>query len=103
MKVVLLCSAGMSTSLLVEKLKKEAIAKEVTLDVEAFPASAVNSLDLANINIILIGPQASYERPKVLEAVKGYKIAVDVIAMMDYGMMDAEKILQDIIKMYAAL
>jgi PTS system cellobiose-specific IIB component len=94
-KILLACNAGMSTSLLVQKMKKEAAAKGLDVEIDASPlASALDKV--ADADILMLGPQISYAR-KEAEAAAG-KVPVAVIAMADYGRMNASKILDDAFK-----
>ena len=73
-KILLVCNAGMSTSMLVAKMKKAAQA------------------DGVEVSIDLLGPQIRYE----LENVKKLagSVPVEAIDMRDYGMMNGEKVLK---------
>ncbi len=96
-KIVLFCSAGMSTSLLVTKMQKAAEAKGIEVDIAAF-AEAEMARHLENVDVVLLGPQIRYalSRAKKLCGEKG--IPVDVISSMDYGMMNGEKVLDQALK-----
>ena len=58
-KIRLFCAAGMSTSLLVSKMKDAAKAKGIEVDIEAFPESQMDN-HLENVNVALLGPQVGY-------------------------------------------
>lgn len=93
--IMLVCSAGMSTSLLVSKMQKA--AKEKGLDAEIF-ANSANEADesLANkdIDVLLLGPQVRFMKTQFEKKVEDKGIPVDVINMQDYGMVNGEKVLQ---------
>lgn len=93
--IMLVCSAGMSTSLLVSKMQKS--AKEKGLDAEIF-ANSANEADesLANkdIDVLLLGPQVRFMKTQFEKKVEDKGIPVDVINMQDYGMVNGEKVLQ---------
>lgn len=93
--IMLVCSAGMSTSLLVTKMQKAAAEKEVDVDIFAVGASAVDE-HIANneVDMMLIAPQVRFMTGQLEEKVKGKNIPVDVINMQDYGMVDGENVLQ---------
>jgi len=91
-KVVLLCAAGMSTSLLVERIKTEAKNDNYEIDIEALPISQY--MKVASVaDIILLGPQIRFELAKVKAAAN---CPVEAIDMSAYGMMDGKKVLQQI-------
>ncbi len=92
MKIILACAAGMSTSMLVECMKESADQKGMELEIDAVPVSSL-SAHTEGTDIILLGPQVSYMEDKV--AADYPSIPVRVIEMMDYGMMNGEKVLAD--------
>ncbi len=90
-KIMLVCNAGMSTSLLVQKMQNEAKSRGLDVEIEARPmAEAMEALDTADI--LLLGPQIGYAKGDFEKATDK---PVDVIAMVDYGRMNAPKILDD--------
>lgn len=97
--IMLNCSAGMSTSLLVTKM--QAAAKEQGIDAEIFacPASeADDKMAQQEIDCVLLGPQVSYMKGDFENKVKGKgkdgkDIPLDVINMQDYGMMNGTNVL----------
>ena len=91
MKIMLCCNAGMSTSLLVQKMQKEAAARGEEVAIEARPMN--EAMDHINeADVILLGPQIGYAKGDFEKAVEGRP-------MVDYGRMNAAKILDDVKKM----
>lgn len=88
----LFCAAGMSTSLLVNKMREAANKKGIQADIAAFPEGQM-SQHLDNVNVALLGPQVGYTLPKAKEICNPKNIPVEVIPMVDYGMMNGEKVL----------
>ncbi len=94
MKIMLCCNAGMSTSLLVQKMEKEAASRGDDVTIEARPmGEAMEHIDEADI--VVLGPQIGYAKGDFEKAVEG-RCPVIVIPMVDYGRMNAAKILDDI-------
>jgi len=93
----LFCAAGMSTSLLVNKMKDAAKAKGIEVDIEAFPEGQMDK-HLNNVNVALLGPQVGYTLAKAKKVCEPKGIPVDVIPMVDYGMMNGEKVLEFALK-----
>ncbi len=89
-KILLVCTAGMSTSALVQKMKKSALDKELELDIEAVPEAIADEF-VGIANVVLLGPQIKYLQPKLVELFE--PTPVEPINMMDYGMMNGEKVL----------
>jgi PTS system cellobiose-specific IIB component len=91
-KILLICSAGMSTSLLVNKMIKAAEAKGLEdITIEAHPEAEVTSAG-ADADVILLGPQVRFELKKVSGLFPDKP--VEVIDMQDYGMMNGQKVLE---------
>lgn len=89
MKILLVCSAGMSTSLLVTKMEKAAAEKNLDVEILALGSSEAKK-NLKGVDIILLGPQVRFMRK---EFEKIATVPVDVIDMLAYGRMEGEKVL----------
>lgn len=98
MKIVLVCSAGMSTSLLVKKMNDVAIKRGLNVEIEAF-AEADLKRNLENVDVILIGPQVRYLLSKIKQFAEPKGIAVDVIESRLYGKVDGEGVLNKALEM----
>ena len=93
-KIVLLCANGMSTSLLVNKMKDYAKQIGYEADIAAY-AVADASHKGADADIILLGPQVRFEQKKVEGLVK---CPVQPINMQDYGMMNGANVIEAVRK-----
>lgn len=91
-KILLACSAGMSTSLLVNNMKKEAIAQGIDTEIQAMPIAEAEVV-YGDWDVVLLGPQVRYVFKKFSELGKSKDIPVDVIDMRMYGMMDGKGVL----------
>jgi len=92
--IMLICAAGMSTSLLVSKM--EASAKDKGLDAEIFAVSAGEAdsyVESKSPDVLLLGPQVRFLKGQFETKLADKGIAVDVINMQDYGMMKGENVL----------
>jgi PTS system cellobiose-specific IIB component len=94
----LFCAAGMSTSLLVSKMKEAAKTKGVEVDIEAFPESQMDK-HLDKVNVALLGPQVGYTLGKAKGICEPKGVPVEVIPMVDYGMMNGAKVLDLALKL----
>jgi PTS system cellobiose-specific IIB component len=93
-EILLICSAGMSTSMLVAKMQKIADAKNIDVDIYAVSVSEVdNMLTHHSISVVLLGPQIRYLEEKFSKEFEPMNIPMGIISMKDYGLMDGEKIL----------
>lgn len=101
-KIMLTCSAGMSTSLLVSKMKEH--AKSINVDVEIWAVGKDKAKEeMAQADVVLIGPQMRFVKGELqAEAVK-YGIQVEVIDMMAYGMADGKKVYEQALKLMGDL
>lgn len=97
-KIRLFCAAGMSTSMLVSKMKKAAEEKGLEVDIEAFGESQMAKV-LDGVAVVLLGPQVRYILPKAKKICEPLGIPVDVIASIDYGMMNGGKVLENALKL----
>ena len=92
-KIMLVCSAGMSTSLLVTKM--EQAAEKVGDEVEIFALPMSDGINrLSTVDCVLLGPQVRSNLGKIKEEAAKVNpgLPVDVIDMKDYGMMNGEKV-----------
>ncbi|MDI3310613.1 MAG: PTS sugar transporter subunit IIB [Thermoanaerobacterium sp.] len=93
MKILLICAAGMSTSLLVEKMKKEGQKRNIN-DLEIF-ADTVDNLEkiIDKYDVILLGPQIRYKEKFVAELAKAKNKVYRIIPPTIYGMVNGAKTL----------
>lgn len=101
--IMLVCAAGMSTSMLVTKMQNA--AKEKGLDAEIFAVAASEAdkkLASQTINVVLLGPQVRFMAKQFQEKLEPLKIPVEVINMADYGMMNGAKVLEQAVQMMEA-
>ncbi len=92
LKIKLFCSAGMSTSILVNKMRDA--AKNRGLEVEISAHSETQMISQAEgIDVALLGPQIAYKISEAKKIFEPLNIPVEVIPMQDYGMMNGEKVL----------
>ncbi|WP_078394804.1 PTS sugar transporter subunit IIB [Shouchella patagoniensis] len=98
MNILLVCSAGMSTSMLVSKMKESAEKQGLDHEIDAVSASQLNE-HLEKTDVILIGPQVRYMQAQITKQAEPHGIKVDLINQMDYGMMKGENVLNQAIKL----
>ncbi len=95
-KILLVCAAGMSTSLLVNKMKESANEKGIEIDIQALPISECSSV-INEVDIVLLGPQVRFQKPQVDQLVNG-RVPVEVIDMRLYGTMNGKAILEGVLE-----
>lgn len=97
-RIKLFCASGMSTSVLVNKMKDAAKAKGIDVEIIAFPESQMDR-HLDSMDVALLGPQVGYTLGKAKKLCEPKGIPVDVIPMIDYGMMNGVKVLDFALKL----
>lgn len=91
-KILLVCSAGMSTSLLVMKMNVAASQLGIAVNIRA-TAEADLEDNIAGTDIVLLGPQVRYLESKLRSRVPS-GVPIEVIGSVDYGTMNGAKVLE---------
>ncbi|MDN7285636.1 PTS sugar transporter subunit IIB [Listeria monocytogenes] len=92
--IMLVCSAGMSTSLLVKKMT-EAIEKQQVDAAVIAVAEADFDKYKGNVDVVLLAPQVRFLEKNLKRVLDPLGIPVAIINGIDYGTMDGEKVLND--------
>lgn len=93
MNIALFCAAGMSTSLLVNKMKDAAAKRGLDATIAAYSEGDLKA-KLSEIDVALLGPQVAFKLKQDKELGAAAGVPVEAIPMQLYGMMDGEKVLQ---------
>lgn len=88
-KIILACMAGLSTSILVSKMREAAAADGYNCTIAAYPISNVKQVG-ADADIVLLGPQVRFQADSVRKSVH---CPVEVVDMAAYGTMDGKKVI----------
>lgn len=96
MNILLVCAAGMSTSLLVIKMKQAALNRGIKLNIQAMPINEIKNYK-DPITVILLGPQVRHQIKQVNALYPD--VPAQVIDMRDYGMMNGENVLDDALRL----
>ncbi|HFK0748238.1 TPA: PTS sugar transporter subunit IIB [Listeria monocytogenes] len=96
--IMLVCSAGMSTSLLVKKMT-EAIEKQQVDAAVIAVAEADFDKYKGNVDVVLLAPQVRFLEKNLKRVLDPLGIPVAIINGIDYGTMDCEKVLNDALAM----
>ncbi|UJD94398.1 PTS sugar transporter subunit IIB [Enterobacter sp. 638] len=89
--IYLFCSAGMSTSLLVSKMRAQAEKYDVPVVIEAFPETLAGEKGPA-ADVVLLGPQIAYMLPEIQRLLPNKP--VEVIDSALYGKIDGLGVLK---------
>lgn len=96
--IKLFCAAGITTSMLVSKMRRAAEAKGIEANIEAFPEGSMEK-HLDGLDVALLGPQVAYTLSKAKKICDPVGIPVAVIPTMDYGVLSGEKVLNFALKL----
>ncbi len=90
MRILIVCNAGMSSSILVNKIKKVAEGKGMDITIDAVSNNGLND-EIGKWDVCLVGPQIMY----AVENIKNQLgIPVESIDFRVYAVADAEKALE---------
>lgn len=99
MKVLFVCCAGMSTSLLVEKVRQTAKDRGVEMELDALGESDARK-NLSVADVVLLGPQVRYLEKSLGKEIEGTNTKLAMADMLAYGRLDGGKILDQILELY---
>lgn len=92
MRILLVCAAGMSTSMVVEKMKKAFKPEDEGSVIHAI-ASEYFEDELDNYDLVLLGPQLKFRKNDFQKIASAKGIPLEVMNMVDYGTLRGDKIL----------
>lgn len=95
MKVIMVCSGGMSSSMIVDAVKKEAAKENFDLEIVAVGTEAFEN-EIADYDLGLVAPQVRHRLDKFKKVGEAVNKPVDVIDPMGYTPIGALKILKQI-------
>ncbi|MBT2606464.1 PTS sugar transporter subunit IIB [Bacillus sp. ISL-53] len=93
MNILLCCSAGMSTSLLVNKMEKAAVEEGLSVKIQAVATMEVRN-HINEVDVILLGPQVRYQLNDIKKIGDEKGIPVDTINPMHYGSCNGKEVLR---------
>ncbi|QIB27841.1 PTS sugar transporter subunit IIB [Caloranaerobacter azorensis] len=96
-KIMLVCSAGMSTSLMVEKMKEAAQNRNIEVEIFAVPEAEIKNHN--DVDVILLGPQVRFLLNKLKTMMEPKGIPVAVIDSIKYGTMNGDAVLEDALRL----
>jgi len=99
-RILLICAAGMSTSLLVERMRKAAEDRNLEAEIQASTVANFDSL-YNKFDVILLGPQVRYRWAALAPKAEAAGIPFEVINPVDYGTVNGEKVLDFALKLLA--
>ena len=100
-QILLVCSAGMSTSLLVTKMEQAAKERGIEIKIFALPVSNARNV-INDVDVVLLGPQVRFQKKDLDKMIKerpGGVIPCEVIDMRDYGTMNGKNVFEFAMKL----
>lgn len=98
MKIVLACVAGLSTTMMMDSMKK-VIKDSKKLDINSFQLIAIPveqlPSEIEGTDVVLLGPQVSYKSDFVESVTKPMNIPYIVIDRGTYGSMDGATVIKE--------
>ncbi|HLR53855.1 MAG TPA: PTS sugar transporter subunit IIB [Pseudogracilibacillus sp.] len=100
MKIILICSAGLSTTMLVNKMRESAEERGISAEIKVLAESEKITEHTEGLNVVLIGPQVRFLEKKLRDILEPEGVKVDVIDQMAYGLMQGDKVLDQAVALY---
>lgn len=94
--ILLMCSGGMSTSMMANRMEDEARARGLEVRVWAVSEAAAAE-NVPDADVVLVGPQMRFKVPELQKKYPATSIAA--IEMRDYGMMNGGAVLDAALKL----
>lgn len=95
-RIVLACAAGMSTSMVVTRMEKEAAARGLAFQIYAIPEQNLCE-ELQNygneVVVVLLGPQVRFKLEENRKLTDSYQLPIAVIDTVAYGTLNGAKVL----------
>lgn len=98
MKILLVCNAGMSSSILIDKIKQAAEERNVDITISASSTKGLDD-EVGSWDICLIGPQISYAAERIRTKLQ---IPVLPIEPRIYALADGNQALDMAIRLFEA-
>lgn len=98
-RVLMVCAMGMSSSLLEAKVVEAAQAAGVPMELKAITTPEVARWDFQAhyVDVVLVAPQVRYKRKSIAQAAAPYGIIVQDIDPVTFGMVEGEKLFQQVL------
>ena len=99
-RVLLVCAAGMSSSMLEDKIRKAAAAAGREIDLKAIDSMRMSLWDFEKdpMDVVLVAPQVRFKKRSIAEKAEPQGSVVQDIDTVAYGMMDGEMIFAQVLE-----
>ena len=102
MKVLMVCSGGMSSTIVVKAIEGEAKKQNFPLEIMAIGTPEYEEkLEAGSYDLVIVAPQVKHRLDFFKEVGERRNVPVELIPPMGYTPIGAPKVLNDIIKKHA--
>lgn len=95
-RILLVCVGGMSSTLLVNKMEKDAKKRNIDCKIWTVGEGDIKS-ELDNFDILLLGPQLRFMLDDV-KSIVGDRAPVSIIDMVNYGTCNGHAVLNSVLE-----
>lgn len=99
LRVVILCAMGMSSSVIVNAVRKAATAKNVDIDIHCQPSLNFKDEDFNSVDVVLLAPQIRGQAADIRNYLKDYPVKIGEIGMYEYAIAKGDVVLDNILKL----
>lgn len=102
MKVLMVCSGGMSSTIVVKAIEKEAAKQNFPLEINAIGTPEYpDEIQKGGFDVVIVAPQVKHRLDYFKELGQQYNVPVELIPPTGYTPIGAAKVLNEIIKKYS--
>lgn len=100
--ILLICTAGITTGLLVKNVQQAADEKNLDVHVYSVPAIVAEQIiQNQHVDALMIGPQSKYEVARLQDFLNYKAVPFKLISKEDYETLDGEAVLKDSLRLLA--
>ena len=100
MKILFICSLGMSSSITVNAMKEEAEKQGIEVEVNAVGSTQATDEITKGYDVAMVAPQIRHRFRELEEASKKANLPIELIEPMAYTPMGSKKLLKQVLNLY---
>jgi PTS system cellobiose-specific IIB component len=100
MKILFICSLGMSSSITVDSMKEEAKKKGIEMEVNAVGSSQAIDEISNGYDLAMVAPQIRHRFKELKEAADKAGVPIELIEPMAYSPVGSKKLLAQVLNLY---
>lgn len=99
MKVLMVCSGGMSSTIVVKAISDEAKKQDFPLEIEAIGTTQIGEkMEKVDYDLLIVAPQVKHRLDYFKDIAGKYNVPVELIPPVGYTPMGGPKVLNELIK-----